>query len=182
MLPLPLFGEQGLPEPRVHQAVGVTPRHLTCFSWCPPGDCIPSGLTHISPRSWCDPLGEGDQIEGTSPRAPAVSWMLWPRCGPQKVSGACQSAGGRVDCGHPWLAQRCLGSGLGGELGESMSEGVWVLRRGEPKCRTLEGAAVSTGCLQGVLRVSGLDTLQARCRCVKNFPLSYLFPVACWCW
>ena len=150
--------------------MGVTPWHLTCFSWRPPGDCIPSSLTHISPWPWCDLLGKGDQIEGTSPRAPAVSWMLWPRCLPGRS--------GTGACGYPRPAQRCLGSGPGGELGESVSEGVWVLRRGEPKCRTLEGAAVSTGCLQGALRVSGPDTLQAHCRCVRNFSPSYLLPVA----
>lgn len=53
-----------------------------------------------------------------------------------------------------------------------------MLRREEPKCRTLVGAAVSTGCLKGPLRVSGRDTLQGCCRCLKNLPPSYLFSVA----
>ena len=58
---LPIFGEQGLPEPHGHQAVGVTSRDLTCFSWCPPGDCIPPGLTRTFPPG----LGVTLWVKGT---------------------------------------------------------------------------------------------------------------------
>ena len=73
---LPIFRKQELPEPSGDQAAGVTSWEAssgTCFSWCPPGDCIPLNLTHIFSG-----LGVNLQARvatpGEPPRAPGVTW------------------------------------------------------------------------------------------------------------
>lgn len=186
MLP-PIFGEQGLPEPSGDRAAGVTSWKAnlgTCFSWRPPGDCIPPTPKHIFPRFRCETSGARVARSGEPPRAPGVTWEAG------LVSGCCvprilPRAGllclptvprGQVAHGHTWLRDAWAWFGLRVVNGKGYQKGAGA-EKGEGQVQNAGGRCNQRWCLRGPLGGSQVqNTLQGGCRGLKK-PPSHPFPV-----
>lgn len=132
MLPS-IFRKQELPEPSGDQAAGVTSWEAssgTCFSWCPPGDCIPLHLTHIF-SGLAVTLQARAATPGEPPGAPGQPGTLG-LCldaappGPCQAGLLCLSAmpWGQVDHGCTWFRGAWAWFGLRGGTGKGFRNGV----------------------------------------------------------